>query len=75
MSKLSLFVCVDCGDIKFSHRPGVFSVDDVFYCFRCENYTENYIEEIIASDSQPSISLDPGTDPGESPAGHPLSER
>lgn len=50
MSEWDIFHCVDCKYTKFSHAPGIFTMDDLFYCFRCENYTDNFIETVELAD-------------------------
>lgn len=50
MAKLDIFHCVECYLAKFTHAPGIFSMEDLFYCFRCENYTDNLVETVEVDD-------------------------
>ncbi len=50
MSLWDIFHCVECYHTKFTHAPGIFTMNDLFYCFRCENYTDNLIETVEVDD-------------------------
>ena len=38
------FFCAECDMGKYLDTDGTFTVDDLFYCYKCENYTENRVE-------------------------------
>lgn len=71
MSLLDIFHCAYCYHSKFTHPHGWFDVIDQFYCFVCENYTDNLVKTITDVNPHPPEPPLPGGVRG----GHPLSER
>jgi hypothetical protein len=41
---LNLFFCLECDSGKFATFDTKFTVDDLFYCFKCQGYTDNRLE-------------------------------
>jgi hypothetical protein len=41
---MRFFFCAECDMGKYLDDTDTFTVDDLFYCYRCQGYTDNRVE-------------------------------